>query len=212
MALRRLGVTKKELDRAPQISDMLARAYGRQTSEGDILPGNPKCAIDDSRLSSDPVAGKFLEVYDRIPKSDVDRISIEAICIKAQVSPQEFLGHVFLMRQSLAKAESSLVAINAFPSVVQKMVESASILGPNGVQDRRTLAQHPAIGFLPSPKGMIMNVNLFDSNAKPSEEEEEGDDDAIFNATFSGKTADLEEWADNRRTLLDDRKLLEGKK
>jgi hypothetical protein len=185
---------------------MLARAYGRPGKiPGQIIPGSPLKAIEDLRFSVDPVAVKFLETYDSIPNGDRPSLSIEAVCLKASVSPQEFLGHVFLMRQSLCKAESSLVAVNAFPDVVRNMVEFAAM--PGGDQDRKMLAQHPAIGFLPTPKGVTMSVNLFGGETKFSSDEDGGDDDdEIFNQTFSGKVKDLEVWAEDRHALLTDGK------
>jgi hypothetical protein len=201
-ALRRLGLTKADVAKCPPISDMLARAYAR-----DGKPGNPRDAVNDLRFSPDPVAVKFLETYDAIPARDRQSLSIEAICLKAEVSPQEFLGHVFLMRQSLCKAESSLVAVNSFPDTVRSMVASASLLGPAGTADRKMLAQHSAIGFLPSPKGATVSVNLFGGEASfKGDDEDESDDDpefAGFDDAFSGGNKELDVWNQNRRLLLE---------
>ena len=202
-ALRRLGIKKDDLAKCPPISDMLARAYAK----GERL-GNPKDAVDDLRFSPDPVAQKFIAAFDEIPARDRQCLSIEAVCLKAEVSPQEFLGHVFLMRQSLSKAESSLVAVNSFPDVVRDMVASASLIGLPGAADRKMLAQHSAIGFLPSPKGASLSVKLF-SNGDASfsgGEDEDSDDDpefAGFDDAFSGGNKELETWNQNRRLLLE---------
>jgi len=188
---------------------MLARAYGRPGKEwGSIIPGSPLKAVEDLRFSPDPIAQKFIETWDSIPAGDRRCLSIEAVCLKASVSPQEFLGHVFLMRQSLCKAESSLTAVNAFPDVVRNMVTFAAT--PGGDQDRKMLAQHPAIGFLPTPKGQSISVNLFGGEAKFSSDDE-GDDDSDpefdgFNDAFSGGNKELESWSENRNRLLGDGK------
>ena len=207
-ALRRLGVKQSDLAKVPPISDLLARAYGRPGGlGGEIIPGNPRKAVDDLRFSPDPIAQKFIETWDAIPKRDRESLSIEAVCLKAQVSPQEFLGHVFLMRQSLSKAESSLVAVNSFPDVVRNMVTYASL--PGGDVDRKMLAQHHAIGFLPTPKGTSVSVNLFGGEAKfSSENDDEGDDPefAGFNDAFSGGNKELDEWSNDRNLLLGDGK------
>jgi hypothetical protein len=193
-ALRRIGVKADLLEKQPQISDMLARIYKK-----------PHSAVNDLRFSPDPVAVRFLAVYDEIPEKDRQSLPIEAICLKAGVDTKEFLGLVFLMRQSLGKAEGSLIAVHSFPKIVKNMVKYAG--QPGGVADRKMLAQHPAIGFLPSPKGATLSVKLFGSDVQfSSEDEEQEDDDAVFNATFSGKQADLEEWAEDRRALLSDGK------
>ena len=201
-ALRRLGLRKDEVAKCPPISEMLARAY----SKGE-RPGNPKDAVADLRFSLDPVAVKFIETWDSIPERDRQSLSLEAICLKAEVSPQEFLGHVFLMRQSLCKAESSLVAVNSFPDTVRHMVASASLPGPAGTADRKMLAQHSAIGFLPSPKGATVSVNLFGGEATfKSDDEGESDDDpefAGFDDAFGGGNKELETWNQTRRLLLE---------
>ena len=192
--------------KVPPISEMLARAYGRQGLSGSVIPGNPRQAVDDLRFSMDPVAVKFIETWDAIPKGDRPSLSIEAVCLKAQVSPQEFLGHVFLMRQSLSKAESSLVAVSAFPDVVRDMVSSASLLGLPGAADRKMLAQHHAIGFLPSPKGATVSVNLFGGEASFKGDEDEDPDDpefAGFDDAFAGGNKELDQWNNNRRLLLE---------
>ena len=206
-ALRRLGISKSDLAKVPPVSELLARAYGRPGKEwGQIIPGDPRKAVEDLRFSPDPTAQRFIETWDAIPKGDRPSLSIEAVCLKADVSPQEFLGLVFLMRQSLSKAESSLVAVNAFPDVVRNMVTFAAT--PGGDADRKMLAQHPAIGFLPTPKGQSISVNLFGGEAK-FHDDDEGDDDpefAGFNDAFSGGNKELEQWSNDRNLLLGDGK------
>jgi hypothetical protein len=98
------------------------------------------------------------------------------------------------------------VALNAFPDVVRNMVTYANL--PGGEQDRKMLAQHPAIGFLPTPKGQSISVNLFGGEAK-FHADEEGDDDPEFvgfNDAFSGGNKELEAWSDRRNKLLSDGK------
>ncbi len=204
-----MGIKQADLSKVPAISEMLGRAYGRAGKEfGQIVPGNPRQAIDDLRFSEDPVAVKFLETYDSIPAGDRRLVSIEAICLKANVSPQEFLGHVFLMRQSLCKAESSMTAVNAFPGVVRDMVASASLLGLPGAADRKMLVQHTAIGFLPAPKGQSISVNLFGGEASFSGDDEKDDPEwAGFNDAFGGGNKELEQWNNDRRLLLEDGKV-----
>jgi hypothetical protein len=164
--------------------------------------GSARKSIDDLRFSPNPTALRFLQVYDSLPKNDRERVPLEAICIKAEVSPQEYLGMVFLMRQSLGKAESSLLAVSAFPNVVQDMVKFAA--EPAGYADRKMLAQHPAIGFLPNPKGASLSVNLFGGEASFEEKDADPEFDG-FTEAFSGKN-ELEEWSKNKEILLGDGK------
>lgn len=195
-------MSKVDLAKCPAISEMLGRVY----------ESNPRRAIDDLRFSVDPIAIRFLETFDAIPARDRLSVSIEAVCVKAQISPQEFLGHVFLMRQSLSKAESSLVAVSEFPSVVRSMVTSAALPGMAGAADRKMLAQSAVVGFLPAPKGMTMKVSLFGGEASfSSGEDEDGEDEdnpewAGFDEAFSGGNKELEKWNENRRLLLEAKK------
>ena len=205
-ALVRLKISEKELASVPRISDWLKSAYAKIGSNGRKYPGSAHRAVDDLRFSPDPVAQRFIETYDKIPSEDLRSLPLEAICLKAGVSATEFIGMVFLARQSLGKAESSFVAVNAFPDVVRDMVRSSRLA--SGHQDRKMLAQHTAIGFLPAPKGASIAVNLFGGEAKFSggeEDQDDGDDDEIagFNDAFSGGIKEVEEWSDARRKLLE---------
>ena len=203
--MRRMGIAKRDLERSPQISEMIGRMYGTPNH-----PHNPRKSIDDLRFSADPIAIRFLEVYDSLPALDRKLVPLEAICMKAEISPQSFLGCVFLVRQSLSKAESAMVAVNSFPNVVRKMVEYAEM--PGGETDRRMLAQCPAVGFLPTPKGASIKVNLFGSGDafREDDDDDEGgdepDDYRGFDDAFSGGNKELEKWNEDRRKLLTDGK------
>jgi hypothetical protein len=81
---------------------------------------------------------------------------------------------------------------------------------PCGDQDRKMLAQHPAIGFLPTPKGQSISVNLFGGESKFSSDDE-GDEDSDpefdgFNDAFSGGNKELDEWSKQKELLLGDGK------
>lgn len=190
-ALRRLGVKKEDLDLSPQITDILKSSFK-----------NVKAAIQAIRFSNETPAIEFLSVYDNIPAGDRDYIPIEAVCLKASVSPSALLGATFLACKMMRGQESALIAVNAHPDVLKATIRFAKL--PGG--DRHAKIIHEAVGFLPTPKGGSINVNLLNGvpqHQKPeraSEPVEEED----FGSLFPNINRNLEKWSSDRRKLLSD--------
>lgn len=189
-ALRRLKITRTELERAPEITSILKSSFR-----------TVKAAIQAMRHSNDEAAIAFLACYDGLPVGDVDYLPLEAICLKAEVSPAALLGATFLACKTIRGQESALIAVNAHPGVLKKTIEYASL--PGGDRDRKLL--HEAVGFLPTPKGVSMNVNLLNGQPQfkgPAKDEEPDEED--FAELFPSIGGKLEEWSDDRRKLLSD--------
>lgn len=194
-ALRRLGVKQEELDHSPKISDILKDSMG----------GVDK-AINALRFSNDTSAIEFFRVYDAIPVGDRNSLPIEAVSLKAGVSPASLLGSAIMSFKSLKGQESALIAISNHPDVIKKTIEFAK--NEKGHADRQML--HQAVGFLPSPKGTSFSVNLLGGKAqygKPSEIEDgevveaTGEDfDSVFPSINDVET----DWQQNRQKLLGD--------
>lgn len=193
-ALRRLGITKDALEVVPQITDMLKSAFK-----------NVKAAIGLLRFSNDTAAVEFFKVYDELPAGDRDYLPIEAVCLKASVTPSALLGATFLACKVVRGQESALIAVNAHPDVMAATVKYAQ--EPGG--DRWAKMLHEGVGFLPTPKGGNINVNLLGGNpvhgnpnraSEPSVPELQ---DENFGDLFPSVNQNLEKWADNRRKLLE---------
>lgn len=155
-------------------------------------------AVDALRFSQDPQAIAFLEVYDELPVCDRENyLTLEAICLKAHVSPSAILGATLMASKQLMAQESALKAIIAHPEVVDSTITAAKLLG--GDKDRKML--HEAVGFLPTKPGNSINVNLLGGNPQYQNTPED-DEGESFNEAFPSINADLEQWSDNRRKLL----------
>lgn len=191
-ALRRFHVDPEKLARTPEITSVLKNSFG-----------SVKSAVQAIRHSNETTAIEFLAVYDEIPAGDRDYISIEAICLKANVLPSALLGSLFMACKDMKGKESALIAVLEHPGVLKKTVEYAKT--PGGDRDRKML--HEAVGFLPTPKGGSINVNLL--NGAPQfprnpERPAPEPDEENFAELFPSISPHLEEWSDNRRKLLSD--------
>ena len=196
--LLRLDISAAELSRTPQITDMLKGAFGTKDK-----------AIAALRFSADPAANSFFEVFDELSGVDQKAIPIEAVCLKAQISPATVVGAVLMAARQVKGQESALRAILAHPEVVKATIRSAKLIGKDGDNSKKML--HEAVGFLPTKTGQNINVNLLGGNPQygaPQLEEGEDleDDDASFREAFPSVNQNLEEWSENRRTLLTDGK------
>lgn len=188
-----MDITKEKLELCPKITDILKSSFK-----------TVKAAIQAIRFSNDTSAIEFLAVYDEIPACDRDYIPIEAVCLKAGVSPSALLGATFLACKTVRSQESALIAVNAHPKVLKDTIRYASL--PGGDRDRKLL--HEAVGFLPTPKGGSINVNLLNGvpqhqkpdrpAAEPIVEEED------FGSLFPNINRNLEKWSSDRRKLLSD--------
>lgn len=179
-----------KLERIPKITDTLKSSFK-----------TIKDAVEAIRFSNETAAIEFLDVYDSLPIGDRQYLSIEAICLKAEIAPSAFLGAVFMACKDLRGKESALIAINSHPQVLKDTIRFAS--EPGGDRDRKML--HEATGFLPTPKGGSINVNLMNNvpqfkNPERVPEPEEED----FAELFPSISRDLEEWSLDRKRLLAD--------
>jgi hypothetical protein len=217
MALMRLGVDPEELESSPQITDMLTRTFGK-------FYRNPTIAY--LKASGTPEAKDFLKVWREIPKGDSPRISLEAVCIAAQVNPLTILGAILHAAKNLKAQESALRAIVAHPDVVQATIDSATkgtplviagkvqvgedgkpiLIGGGDVTAQKIM--HEAIGFLPTKQGSQLTVNLLGGSKAKDDDEGTDDADAAFDEAFGSPSeiaGQLEKWGEQRRQLTDGR-------
>lgn len=194
--MRRLGIEAEDFSRCPKITDSLQLAFK-----------TIKAAIEIARFSDETTVIEFFEAYDAIPAGDRDYVPIEAVCLKAQITPSALLGSIFMATKALRGHESAMIAVNSFPDVVQSMVRFAK--EPGGERDRKMLAESAVIGFLPTPKGVSMSVNLLGGGVPQLQNPEkvqtfESDPEEEFRELFPSISRDLEEWSADRKRLLAD--------
>jgi hypothetical protein len=188
-----LGITKDALELVPQITDILKSSFK-----------NVKAAIQTLRFSNETAAVEFFKVYDELPAGDREYLSIEAVCLKAAVTPSALLGATFLACKAVRGQESALMAVNAHPKVLKATIKYAQ--EPGG--ERWAKMIHEGVGFLPTPTGGSINVNLLGGNpvygnpnrAESAPAELQNED---FGDLFPSVNQNLEKWSDNRRKLLE---------
>lgn len=193
--LRRLDIDPEEVASAPKITESLQSCFGKFTK------GNPREQIINYLAVSDaPEARAFLKSWRGIAKSDTERLSIEAVCVHALVSPLAVFGAIVMAARNLKGQESALKAILAHPDVIDSTVLSAKLIGPAGHADRKIL--HEAVGFLPTRKGSEVEINFFGKKADKNDDSSDDDEEAWDDA-FPSISGNLEKWSENRRAITD---------
>lgn len=192
--LRRLDIDPILVQAAPKITESLQACFGKWTK------GNPREQIINYLAVSDSLEAKsFLEAWRSIPKRDLQSLSIEAVCVRASISPLALFGAIVMAARSMKAQVSALKAILAHPDVVDATVGTAKLLGPAGTADRKLL--HEAIGFLPTKKGgMEINIGF----GRPAEEkDEETDADETWDDAFPPLGDAVKEWSADKHKLLE---------
>jgi hypothetical protein len=151
------------------------------------------------RFSPDPAAQAIVEVYDAMNTGDRDYVPIEALCIKAEVNPLTVFGAACAAARVVMGQESAMTTIVEHPEVVRRTIQFAKEL-PGASKDREMV--HQAVGWLPTSKGVSMNVNLMGGNAQLTE----GDDDDSIDDAFPSIGKEIEGWSEDRRRALTDGK------
>lgn len=166
-ALKRLGINQEQANRLQRISHILDHAEG----------GTPT-VIAALRLCDDPDAGKFLDKFDSVSKTDKNYLSIEEICVAAGVVPKRLLELAVSALVEDGQSAGSIVAATFHPRIIRKTAEEAladhvyydSMGNPivkSGYRDRHLFLQ--GTGFLPQAKaggGGVFNVNIVNRNAQ----------------------------------------------
>ena len=103
-------------------------------------------------------AAKFLQCYQDLRVVDREKTSFDLLCASAGVSPVQLLKAIVGVAFDASVETANLVAAAAHPRVVETTVRSAKRLNSEiGYGDRENLLKHA--GFLPTPKGAVINVN-----------------------------------------------------
>jgi len=192
-ALSAIGIEPEDLELVPKITDTLSRCFG-------VKDGNaPRAAIVNYLAASGlPVATAFLECWQSLSKMARKHLPIEAICLKAEVSPLEIMGAVLQGANALSKRESALLTVINHPEVVKATIRRAK--GKYGTADSKML--HEAVGYLPAKQGSTVFINLL--GGKP-DTESSGDEDAdkSWDEAFPRAADKLEKLGDRRRLLAE---------
>lgn len=188
-SLRALGVTTEQLATAPPLSATIRESIGSIDK-----------AIQAMRFSGNPVVIAFLHIYDQASGQAREQLPLEAFALKAAVNINELLGATLIAFKELQSQKSALRVMDEHPELVRKSIQYAKL--KSGASDRRMI--HEAVGFLPTPRGASMNLNLNLPGAKPAPPPNDpgGQEPPEIGEVFPPITNDLEPWQEQRGKLL----------
>ena len=195
-----LTASKKKLMRFLGNHKIGKRAFEMSAKIDPILNrtiGGRLRAIETLKFSKDPAAIRLLEFCEKLDWNTRQELPIEAFCIAAGVDPTQILGAIILAARDVSRAESALITMREHPDVVEATAVFAKN-GPDNAKDREMF--HKAAGWLPTPKGSNINVNVFDpkKDVEGSEDDEGPDIDGVFGTDVM----EIENWGNDRQKLL----------
>ncbi len=140
-ALRRLGVEWLEVRRIQNISAVL-KECGPKEQWWEWI-----------RNARGPEADKINDLILHVTEGDLEFLSIEALCVAAEVEPHKLLAQIIETVVDNSRRAALLIAAIKMPTVVARTAEIALTTG--GGQERKMLLQHSE--FLPLPKTTVVN-------------------------------------------------------
>lgn len=197
-ALRRLGVTLPQIQRVPKISHLLSQAEGGIST-----------VIAALRLCDDPGAGEFLDRYDSLSDTDLAFVTVEDICVAANVPVKRLLELAVSSLVEDSKSAGAIVAATYHPRVIRATAEAA-MDHQYGHADRRLFLQ--GTGYLPQPSnraaGGVFSPTINLNMGVPAVGAGDGDSDSDQGPVFNAAEDDLQ----RLHSELDGAKLLEAPK
>lgn len=201
--LRQRNISKRDFGLAPKIGETAKKIIGDRTRIFETL-----------KFSPEPDARKFLEFVWGLGVENQEKLPIEALCLAADVHPLKLIGALLVGARDTSRMESALKTMIAHPEVVDRTIQAATEREPivmNGniighthgsVKDRELV--HKAVGWLPSPKGSSINVNLFgDQGHRLQEPAEDDGEESLMDSVFGHDAREIENWGEDRRRLLE---------
>jgi hypothetical protein len=186
--LIRYKVKFRDYEICPKISDIIRECIGGRIQAYETL-----------KFSSHPSAKTLLEFSQKINVASLMAIPIEAVILAAGVEVHVIAGALVMAARDESKMKAALITMREHPEVVKMTAEVARMKTPHASKDREMM--HKAVGWLPSPKGSSVNVNVFDKSRDVDGEDE--DDAVSIEGVFDSDPKQLENWGESRRRLLD---------
>ncbi|MGA7312644.1 MAG: hypothetical protein WBX22_01615 [Silvibacterium sp.] len=162
-ALKRLGVSVKELKRSPQITPLLK-----------LADGGLRATLSAMRFSSDPLIRAFFARFDSLSEHDKKHLPLEAVALAAKIDIVHLLGAILLALVAQSINIVKIIAVSHHHRITAARVRFGQL--PLGEKDRTAL--DVAMGFLPSPKGpTFIGKAVFGSAMMQQREADEDEDD-----------------------------------
>jgi hypothetical protein len=186
------------------------RRYETCAKIGDVVLrgiGSRQRAFETLKFSKHPDAQRLLLFCSRLGLAARTNLPLEALCLAAGVDPIAIAGALVTSARDLSRMESALVTMREHPNMVEATARWGQMFADNA-KDREMM--HKAVGWLPTPKGSRINVNLFDPKlGVRSDDGREDDDDELDDGvpTLEGVVGsdpmEIENWGERRRALLE---------
>lgn len=189
--LNRYKIGKRSYEMSAKIGDVIYRAIGGR-----------RRAIETLKFSKNPDAQKLLEFCEKLAHETRDQIPIEALCLAAGVDPTTIAGALVLAARDVSRLESSLITLREHPDVVQATADFAKAM-PMASKDREMFHKAAVVGWLPSPKGSSINVNVFDHKQMAGEDLNDEEGIPTLEGVFGSDQMEIENWGESRRRLLE---------
>jgi hypothetical protein len=164
-ALKRLGVTEEQVERAMPMSHLLSYAEG----------GIPQ-VINAMKLAQqdDALISQFLAKWKSLSEHDRKRLPFEAVALSASLHPPYVFGAIVAALQAYNVAVVKIMAMTSHRKIVEARLRYGQL--PGGDKDRTAL--DTAVGFLPSPKGpTFIGKAIFGSGKAVTDQQRSGDED-----------------------------------
>jgi hypothetical protein len=149
------------------------------------------------RLADDPDSHRFLDRFDAISETDKEYLSLEEICVVAEVAPKRLLELCVSALVEDSRSAGAIIAATYHPRVIRATAESA-IHNPDAQSDRRVFLQ--GTGFTPQPANRPGGVFVAINNQLPSASAPNPSDGTMFNAAEDDLKT-LHETIDGNRLL-----------
>jgi hypothetical protein len=139
-AIKRLGVAPEQLHGLPSITHLLEQAEGGIATVFAAL-----------RLCDDSDAQRFLDRYERVSVSDREYLSLEEICVAAEVAPKRLLEMAVSALVEDSQSAGRIIAATYHPRVIKATAQAA--MYADGHQDRKLFLS--GSGFVPQAPNRV---------------------------------------------------------
>lgn len=198
--LARYKVGIREFELTPKINDIVHECIGGRFR-----------AIETLKFSSNPSARALLEFCSKFSPDKINSLPIEALCLAAKVEVATIAGALIMASRDVWKMKSALNTMRLHPQIVEETAFNATrqvlknsegvVTGIIAGSEKAQEMFHKAVGWLPTPKGSSVNVNVFDPHK--SAEDDDDSEAPSLDAVFDNDPREIENWGDSRRKLLE---------
>ncbi len=133
------------------------------------------------RFSESDLIVRFLEKYDSVPRSDREKLSIEAIALAAKINIPHLWGEIMLAMREHSVNSVKVIAVAAHPEVMKSRVLYAQT--PGGYRDRDRIDE--MLGAIKPAGGNTFINRFFNVGQNEDSGEKESQEDLVEDVDFA---------------------------